>query len=54
MELYGLRWMQFNKHNRLAAKQKYFTTEAGRAAFITKLLQKPNFHEILSYQDPTK
>jgi hypothetical protein len=49
--MFGVRWQEFDKQDRLVMKEKNFTTAKARDKFIEKLTQKDNFHSIYATCD---
>lgn len=50
--MYGLRWKETDRNDRVVTKEKDFRTERERAKFIAKLEEKDNFIEVVAYSDP--
>jgi len=47
--MFGIKWLEFNKKDQLVYKEKYFSTDKERNAFIKKLESKDNFYKIESW-----
>ncbi len=50
--MYGLRWTETDRNDRIVTKEKEFKTEKQREKFIAKLEEKDNFIEVVAYSDP--
>lgn len=46
---FGLRWLEFNKKEQAVTKDKFFKSDAARERFISKLVEKDNFYQIVGY-----
>ena len=44
--MFGIKWIEFNKKDQLVYKERSFSTEKERDAFINKLEVKDNFYKI--------
>lgn len=47
--MFGLRWNEFNRQDRVVTKEKWFNTEKAREKYAEKLEQKDNFYGIVAY-----
>lgn len=52
MELFGVRWSEFNKSNILVVKEKFFSSEENLDKFVLKIEQKDNFNEFKAWRVP--
>ncbi len=43
---YGIRWIEFNRQDRMVTKEKFFSTEKARNNFAKKLEAKDNFYQV--------
>ncbi len=51
---YGLRWAEFDRNDRIATKEKWFTSAELREGFANKIEAKDNFKEFVAWSDPPK
>jgi len=49
---WGVRWTEFDRHDRLVAKEKIFKTEKAFDRFIETRFEMPNFNEYTAMSFP--
>lgn len=47
--MFGVRWQEFSKDDRMVTKEKFFDSENKRAKFVDRLVRKDNFYKVLAY-----
>lgn len=51
---YGVRWEEFNRKHEVITKERFFKSDAKRAAFVEKLEQRDNFYRTVAWCEPRK
>ena len=52
MNVYGVRWKEVDKGDRIVIKERFFPSERSREEFVKRLMEKESFVETVAWSDP--